>query len=233
MHRFVALPCLIALAACTRDTARKPDASPSAASPSAARTQALVAPDATLDQAAPDSFAITLTTSAGDVELVVRRAWAPKGADRLHWLASHGFFDGARFFRVLPGFVAQFGLSGIPAVDKAWDTRTFADDPVTHKNKRGAIVFATSGPNSRTTQLFINLADNVNLDAMGFAPLGEVRRGMEAVDKLYRAYGEGAPYGSGPDQMIVKRDGNRYLVAAYPKLDSIVKSMVTPLGGAK
>ena len=225
MRPFVALPGLLALLACSGDATPK-----SASSPAAARTQALVTPDATLDQAAPDSFAVTFSTSAGEFDLVVRRAWAPRGADRLHWLASHGFFNGARFFRVLPGFVAQFGLSGVPAVDKAWDARTFADDKVTHPNKRGAVVFATAGPNSRTTQLFINLVDNANLDAMGFAPVGEVRRGMEAVDRLFSGYGEGAPYGSGPDQMILKRDGNAYLVAAYPKLDSIVQTTVAPLG---
>ncbi|MBI2795824.1 MAG: peptidylprolyl isomerase [Gemmatimonadetes bacterium] len=230
MRRPAALSLLLVLAACTGGTTDKAGA---AAAPDAGRVQRLVSPDATLDSQAPDSFAITFATSKGEVEVVVRRAWAPKGADRLHWLASHGFFDGARFFRVLPGFVAQFGMSGIPAVDKAWDTRTIADDPVTHVNKRGAIVFATSGRNTRTTQLFINLANNANLDAMGFAPLGEVRRGMEAVDKLYSEYGEGAPYGSGPDQMILKRDGNRYLVAAYPRLDSIVSSAVRPLGGGK
>ena len=173
---------------------------------------------------APDSSIITLTTSAGEIEILVRRAWAPRGADRLHYLASHRFFDGARFFRVVPGFVVQFGLAGQPAVDSAWDGRRLRDDEGKASNARGTVVFATSGPDTRTTQLFINLADNAQLDAMGFAPLGVVRKGMNVVDSLYREYGEGAPMGGGPDQMRIKREGNAYLLARFPKLDSIVRS---------
>lgn len=237
MRHLISLVALATLVACKGDT-RTVDTKPGdiisgdAATSPDVRRQVLIAGDATLDKPAPDSFAVTFTTSAGDVDVVVRRAWAPRGADRLYWLASRGFFDGVRFFRVLPGFVAQFGLSGVPAVDKAWDTRAFPDDPSTHTNARGTVVFANAGPNTRTTQLFINLANNGKLDAMGFAPFGEVRRGMDVVDKLYSGYGEGAPYGSGPDQGNLKRDGNRYLTATYPKLDSIVKTVVTPIGAA-
>jgi peptidyl-prolyl cis-trans isomerase A (cyclophilin A) len=236
MRRYLPLVALAAFVACKGDTkssdAKSGAAAPAATPSSAERVKVLVEGDATLDKPAPDSFSVAMTTSAGDVDIVVRRAWSPRGADRFYWLSSHGFFDGARFFRVLPGFVAQFGLAGIPAVDKAWDNRAIADDPATQPNKRGTLVFAMGGPNTRTTQLFINLADNAQLDKMGFSPLGEVRRGMDVVAKFYGDYGDGAPYGPGPDQNDIKRDGNRFLTAAYPKLDSIVKVVVTPLGAA-
>lgn len=215
-------PVLILGAACT-GTDASPAASGAAKESIAARTPPDAAALASITS--PDSSVITLTTSAGEIEILVRRAWSPRGADRLHYLASHRFFDGARFFRVVPGFVVQFGLSGTPPVDSAWSERPLADDPVKGSNKRGTIVFATSGPNTRTTQLFINLADNAQLDAMGFAPLGVVRKGMDVVDRLYMEYGEGAPMGNGPDQMRLKRDGNQYLGALFPKLDSIVRTV--------
>lgn len=190
---------------------------------------ALVTPNATtLAAASPDSFAVILTTSQGEVEIRVRRAWAPLGADRLHYLASRHFFDGARFFRVLPGFIAQFGLSGVPEVDAAFEELRFADDPVRTANRRGTVVFATAGPNSRTTQLFVNLADNAQLDGMGFAPFGEVVRGMDVMERLYAGYGEGAPDGRGPDQGMIMREGNRYLRSNFPQLDSIVLVALRP-----
>ena len=239
MRHCLPLVALAALVACKGDAKPAATTTTTTPAPPAAVTmsadehrKALVDADPTLDKPAPDSFTVAMTTSAGDVDIVVHRAWSPRGADRFYWLTSHGFFNGARFFRVLPGFVAQFGLSGIPAVDKAWDKRAIPDDPAAKPNKRGTLVFAMGGPATRTTQLFINLADNAQLDKMGFSPLGEVRRGMDAVGKLYGEYGDGAPYGPGPDQNDIKRDGNRYLTAAYPKLDSIVKVVVTPLGAA-
>ena len=190
---------------------------------------ALLTPDPTaLSAPAPDSFAVVVMTSEGEVEIRVRRAWAPLGADRLHYLAQHGFFSGARFFRVLPGFIAQFGLSGIPAVDEAFERQAFADDPIRTGNRRGTVVFATAGPNTRTTQLFVNLADNAQLDGMGFAPIGEVVRGMEVVERLHAGYGEGAPYGPGPDQGRIMREGNRYLRSAFPELDSIASVALRP-----
>lgn len=201
----------------------------SSAAGSATVAAALLTPDAVaLAAPAPDSFAVILATSEGEIEIRVRRAWAPLGADRLHYLAQHGFFSGARFFRVLPGFVAQFGLSGIPAVDAVFEREAFADDPVATGNRRGTVVFATAGPDSRTTQLFVNLADNAQLDGMGFAPVGEVVRGMEVAERLHAGYGEGAPYGPGPDQSRITREGNRYLLSAYPALDSIVSVLVRP-----
>jgi peptidyl-prolyl cis-trans isomerase A (cyclophilin A) len=201
----------------------RPAPAPPAAPP------ALLTPDpAAVAAAAPDSFSVVLTTSKGEVEIRVRRAWAPLGADRVHYLAEHGFFAGNRFFRVLPGFIAQFGLSGIPEVDAAFDRLKLVDDPARITNRRGTLVFATAGPNTRTTQLFINLADNANLDRMGFAPVGEVVRGLEVVQALYAGYGEGYPYGSGPDQGRVMREGNRYLRVGYPLLDTIATASVRP-----
>lgn len=214
--RITLLGALVALAACGGSDQSKGAASAPPAAP------ALTAPDPQkLAAAAPDTFRVVLTTSQGEVEVLVHRAWAPVGADRFYYLVSNGFFAGARFFRVLPGFVAQFGLSGNPAVDGAWDKLTMPDDPVKTKNTTGTLVFATAGANTRTTQLFINLADNAQLDDMGFAPFGEVVRGMPAVEKLYAGYGEGAPMGAGPDQGKIKTDGNTYLTALFPELDSI------------
>lgn len=216
--RILRLAALAALAACTggdqskgAESSQAPVASP-----------ALTAPDPQkLAAAAPDTFRVLIQTNEGQVEVLVHRAWAPIGADRFYYLVSNGFFTGARFFRVLPGFVAQFGLSGNPEVDAAFDKLTLTDDPVKTKNTTGTIVFATAGPNTRTTQLFINLADNAQLDEMGFAPFGEVVRGMPAVEKLYSGYGEGAPQGVGPDQGKIKTDGNTYLRELFPELDSI------------
>ncbi len=220
MRRILILSAFL-LAACGGDSKT------SAAGRTAAAPSALTAPaPAALAATAPDSFTILLATSRGEVEIVVRRAWAPKGADRLHYLVANGFFSGARFFRVLPGFVAQFGLSGVPAVDAAFDKLTLEDDPVKAKNAKGTIVFATGGPNTRTTQLFINYADNAQLDQMGFAPLGQVTRGMDVLEKLHADYGEGAPMGGGPDQGKIKGDGNAYLRAQFPKLDSIVSATI-------
>lgn len=206
------------LVACSPDASSEVAADPS-----------LLRPDSTtLAAPAPDSFTVVLATSQGEVEIRVRSAWAPIGAGRLHYLASHGFFTGARFFRVLPGFIAQFGLSGMPAVDAAWDGRPITDDPVRTGNRRGTLTFATAGPNTRTTQLFINLANNAQLDAMGFAPVGEVVHGMEVIERLHSGYGEGVPYGTGPDQARITREGNRYLRASFPRLDSIASVTVRP-----
>ena len=146
----------------------------------------------------------------------------------MHYLAQHGFFTGGRFFRVLPGFIVQFGLSGDPAVDAVFDRLVLADDSVRTSNRRGTVVFATAGPNSRTTQLFVNFGDNAQLDGMGFAPIGEVVRGMDVIERMYAGYGEGAPDGSGPDQGRIMKQGNAYLHTAFPLLDSIVSAVVRP-----
>jgi cyclophilin family peptidyl-prolyl cis-trans isomerase len=136
----------------------------------------------------------------------------------------NGFYDNARFFRVVSGFMVQFGIHGDPKVSAVWRTATIKDDPVRQGNKRGFITYATSGPNSRTTQVFINFADNGSLDSQGFAPFGQVVSGMEKVDAMFAGYGEGAPQGRGPDQGRIQREGNAYLMKDFPKLDYIKKA---------
>jgi peptidyl-prolyl cis-trans isomerase A (cyclophilin A) len=182
---------------------------------------------ADLERAAPDSFVVTFTTSRGPFDVLVRRSWAPRGADRVHYLVNAHYYDGVRFFRVVKGFVAQFGLHGDTAVTASWRTRRIADDSVKASNVRGTLTFAMGGPNSRTTQLFLNLVDNKRLDATGFAPLGAVVTGMSVVDSLYSGYGEGAPRGQGPEQGRIGREGNAYLAFSFPKLDSVVTARVT------
>jgi peptidyl-prolyl cis-trans isomerase A (cyclophilin A) len=180
-----------------------------------------------LAERAPDTVRVRFETSKGPFVVEAYRDWAPNGVDRFYQLTKAGFYDGARFFRVLTGFMAQFGLNGDPKVTSVWQDKAFPDDPVKHSNARGTITFAMrSAPNSRTTQLFINFVDNVNLDGMGFAPFGVVKEGMAAVDSLYAAYGEGAPGGPGPDQERASAQGNAYLQRDFPKLDYITKATV-------
>jgi peptidyl-prolyl cis-trans isomerase A (cyclophilin A) len=174
----------------------------------------------------PDSYKVKFETSKGDFVVTVTRDWSPLGADRFYTLVKSGFYDGARFFRVLPGFVAQFGIAAAPAVTAKWREANLTDDPVKQSNKRGTITFATGGPNTRTTQVFINLADNERLDPRGFSPFGAVSQGMEVVDQFYSGYGEGAPSGNGPDQKTAESDGNAYLSRDFPKLDYIKKATV-------
>ncbi|MFW6193566.1 MAG: peptidylprolyl isomerase [Gemmatimonadota bacterium] len=164
---------------------------------------------------APDTFRVRFGTTAGSFTIEAYRAWAPRGADRFHNLARHGFYEGARFFRVIEGFVAQFGLSGRPRLDLAWRSARIEDDSVRRSNERGTVSFASSGDNSRTTQLFVNLADNPRLDGMGFAPIGRVVEGMEVVDDLYAGYEEP------PAQPRIVRDGNAFLDEEFPELDVI------------
>ena len=170
---------------------------------------------------APATFKAKFATTKGDFVVEVTRAWAPLGADRFYNLVKNHFYDGAAFFRVLPGFVAQFGLSPRPEVSRVWASATIKDDPVTQSNLQGYLTFATAGPNTRTTQLFINLADNKALDRMGFAPFGKVIEGMDVVQNFYSGYGEGAPRGNGPDQGRITNEGKAYLDKSFPRLDSI------------
>ena len=221
MRSFAAILAIAALAACA-DSA---ESDPSKAD--AATTATLRAPNTTkLAQPAPDSFTVRFTTSRGVFDVRVHRDWAPLGADRLYYLVGAGFYDGVHFYRVIEGFMAQFGAHGDPAVAKAWEDRRIADDPVRQRNERGMLTYATSGPNTRTTQLFINFGNNQQLDRMGFAPVGKVVNGMEVVDSLYHGYGEGAPAGQGPDQGRLQREGNAYLGHEFPKLDSIVSARI-------
>lgn len=176
---------------------------------------------ASLTAKAPETYEVTFTTTKGDFVVQVTRAWAPLGADRFYNLVKHHFFDGASFFRVLPGFIVQFGLSANPEVSNVWKSANIKDDRVTQSNKPATLTFATAGPNTRTTQLFINLGDNAQLDSMGFAPFGQVTSGMDVVQKFYSGYGEGAPQGRGPDQGAITSQGKAYLDKSFPNLDSI------------
>src|SRR6266511_1008062 len=180
-------------------------------------------------QQAPDSFRVRVSTTRGYFVIAVHRAWAPYGADRFYNLVRSGFYDGVRFFRVLPGFMAQFGIHGDMAVTAAWRERRIAEDPVRRTNLRGMVTFATAGPGTRTTQIFINYGSNDRLDGMGFAPFGQVVEGMDVVDRLYAAYGEGAPRGRGPDQGRMQAQGNAYLERDFGKLDYVRRAtIVTP-----
>ncbi len=179
----------------------------------------------TLTAKAPDKYTVKLKTTQGDVLIDVTRAWAPLGADRFYNLVKAGFYDDTAFFRVIPGFMAQIGIHGDPAIAEAWRAARIQDDPVKESNTRGMVSFATAGPNTRTTQFFINFGNNARLDGMGFAPIGKVRN-MEIVDKLYGGYGEGAPRGKGPNQGRLNREGNTYLKADFPELDYIEKATI-------
>jgi peptidyl-prolyl cis-trans isomerase A (cyclophilin A) len=202
---------------------------------------AVAAPDAQVDLAkvaklrtpsafteqAPPTYKANLETSKGTIVIEVRRDWAPIGADRFFNLVKGGFYDGVRFFRVIPNFMAQFGIHGNPAISAAWRGAQLRDDPVKQSNKRGYVSFATGGPNTRTTQLFINFKDNgADLDKLGFAPIGQVVTGMDVVDKLYSGYGEGAPRGRGPDQIRFQKEGNAYLEKNFPQLDYIKSATI-------
>ena len=190
-----------------------------------ADTSKLTNPSALTEQA-PATFKANFVTSQGPFVITVTRSWAPLGADRFYNLVKSGYFDGIRFFRVIPGFMAQFGIHGTPAVQSAWRSASLKDDPVRQSNKRGTVTFATAGPNTRTTQFFINFGDNTGLDKQGFAPFGEVVTGMSVVDKINAEYGEGAPRGKGPDQGRIQAEGNAYLNKEFPKLDYIKSATV-------
>ncbi len=171
---------------------------------------------------APPTYKAKVTTSKGEFIVTVTRSWAPRGADRFYNLVKVGFFQDIAVFRVISGFMAQFGIHGDPAVGAAWKQARMADDPVTQSNTRGMLTFATAGPNTRTTQMFINFSNNANLDRMGFAPIGLIDdAGMKVVDSIYSGYGEGAPRGQGPYQGRLQAEGNTYLKAEFAKLDYI------------
>lgn len=171
-------------------------------------------------------FRVRFETSRGDIVVEVRPDWAPRGAERLRELVAEEFFDGARFFRVVEGFVVQFGIAADPAVSGQWRGRAIPDDPVVASNARGTVTFATSGTDTRTTQLFINLRDNGRLDDSAFAPIGRVVEGMDVVDLLYGGYGEGAPQGKGPRQDRIQSEGEAYLAREFPLLDRIHRAVL-------
>jgi peptidyl-prolyl cis-trans isomerase A (cyclophilin A) len=177
-------------------------------------------------QTAPPVFRVKFQTSRGDFVVEAHREWAPLGVDRFYNLVKNGFYDGNCLFRVISGFMAQFGIHGDPKVSAAWRQQRIQDDPVKQSNKRGYISFAMAGPNTRTTQLFINYADNSRLDQMGFAPIGRVVDGMQVVDGLYAGYGEGEPQGKGPNQGRIQTEGSEYLTKNFPNLDCITRAML-------
>ena len=181
-----------------------------------------------LTKRAPDSFKARFDTSKGSFTVDVTRSLAPNGADRFYNLVQSGYFTDVEFFRVVSGFMCQFGIHGDPKVSAAWRESRIPDDPVKGSNTRGAITFAKAGPNTRTTQLFINLVDNARLDVMGFSPFGKVIEGMDVVDQIYSGYGESAPHGAGPDQGRVLQEGNAYLKKEFPKLDYIKSAVILP-----
>ena len=168
---------------------------------------------------APDAYSVELDTTRGPVVIDVRRDWAPKGADRFYELIGKGYYTDIAFFRVVPGFVVQFGMSGDPQTNASWSNLPIQDDPVKASNSRGTVTFATSGPNSRTTQIFINLGNNARLDGMGFAPFGKVKD-ISKVDAIYSGYGER------PNQGMIRAKGNEYLKESFPKLDYIKSAKI-------
>jgi peptidyl-prolyl cis-trans isomerase A (cyclophilin A) len=177
---------------------------------------------ATLKAKAPAVYTVAFRTTKGRFDVSVHRSWAPRGADRFYNLVRAHFFDGVEFFRVVKGFVVQFGISGYPAVSSAWQNATIADDSVKASNGRGTITFADAGPNTRTTQVFINLKNNARLNSLGFAPFGKVTKGMSVVDKLYAGYGE-QPTSA---QSQIAAQGNAFLKLRFPKLDSVLTATI-------
>jgi peptidyl-prolyl cis-trans isomerase A (cyclophilin A) len=183
--------------------------------------QASLKTPSSLTEEAPATYKAAFDTSVGKFVITVHRAWAPLGADRFFNLVKNGFFDETRFFRVVPNFMVQFGINGDPAIASAWMPARLKDDPASgHSNKKGLVTFATSGPNSRTTQVFINFKDNGFLDSQGFTPFGEVTAGMDVVEKITDQYGEK------PNQGQIQSAGNTYLKASFPKLDYVKKATI-------
>jgi cyclophilin family peptidyl-prolyl cis-trans isomerase len=219
----IALTAIVASAGCTSG---RTEGSQLAAD---ARRALLLQPDGDFwRQSAPPRFTVTVETSKGTFVLDIDRALAPRGVDRFYGLVRAGYFDDSRFFRVVPGFIAQFGIAGDPAVAQAWKDRAFPDDSVRARNVRGTIAFAMTGPNTRTTQLFISLVDNSRLDAQGFSPLGRVVEGMDVVDRLYGGYGETAGGGMrAGNQARMMTEGNAHLDRDYPNLDRLVRARIT------
>jgi peptidyl-prolyl cis-trans isomerase A (cyclophilin A) len=195
------------------------------AAPALAQSPNLANPAALREQA-PPVYKAKFDTSKGAFVIEVHRDWAPNGADRFYNLIKNGFYDNVRFFRVISGFMVQFGISGDPKVSAPWREARIKDDPVKQSNRRGYITYAMAGPNTRTSQVFINFGDNTSLDNQGFSPFGRVVSGMNVVDALNAEYGEGAPNGRGPDQGRIQTEGNAYLMRSFGKLDYVKKATI-------
>jgi peptidyl-prolyl cis-trans isomerase A (cyclophilin A) len=168
----------------------------------------------------PEEYRVKFDTSKGPFTVEIHREWSPLGSDRFYELVTTGFYDDARFFRIVPKFVVQFGISKDPKTSAHWQAMNIPDDPVREKNLRGYLTYAMGGPNTRTTQIFINLADNVSLDTQGFSPFGRVIEGMNVVDSLYAGYGEA------PQQDLIQTQGNEYLKSQFPQLDYIKSAKI-------
>lgn len=219
-------PLTLAQSTQSKSTSSTAPAAKKTAAPTApAISRALMNP-ALMKAKAPDVFKIRFTTTKGDFVIEVHRDWSPLGADRFYNLVKNGFYNNAHFFRVVPGFVVQFGLSPRPAVNNVWKDATIQDDPVKQTNTIGTVTFASRGPNTRTSQLFINLGENGRLDGMGFSPFGKVTEGMDVVGKLYTGYGES------PDQGQIQTVGKPYLDKNFPLLDSIKLARIEVLPAA-
>ena len=190
------------------------------------QTKKAEAPAAAKEERVPDVFQVNLDTSKGPVLIDVHRDWAPRGADHFYALVKTGFYDGNRFFRVVRFFVVQFGINGDPQLNRLWANANLPDDPVKQSNVKGTLTYAHLGPNSRSTQLFINLKDNKALDKQGFAPIGKVISGMDTVERFYGSYGEMAPRGQGPDPSQIEVQGNAYLADYFARLDYINKATI-------
>lgn len=217
VHRRLLVAAAVLVAACGGE----PD-------PPSEPAQPLLYP-ARLDETAPDRFRVRFETTAGDFVVEVHRDWAPRGADRFYNLVRNGFYDDQRIYRVVEGFMAQWGIHGDPLVDYQWRDEFLMDDPVLRSNERGTMTFAKAGPNSRTTEVFVNYEDNPGLDDQRFAPFGRVVEGMETVDAFHAGYGDGPPRGEGPYALQAQRQGNAYLDAEFPELDRILEArVVTP-----
>jgi peptidyl-prolyl cis-trans isomerase A (cyclophilin A) len=198
----------------------------SAQAPGSAAAPSLMNP-ASLRAKAPDMYRAKFTTTKGDFVVEVDRSWSPRGADRFYNLVANGFFTDASFFRVVSDFIVQFGIPAKPSIAAVWQRANIADDPVKQSNRKGTLVFATAGPGTRTTQMFINLNNNAGLDQQGFSPIGKVVEGMDIVLSLYKGYGES------PDQQKVQTQGKAYLDAKYPKLDSIKSATIVTADAAQ
>ncbi len=177
---------------------------------------------AQMNETAPEKFQVKFETSKGEFIVEVTRAWAPNGADRFYNLVKNGYYDNCRFFRVVENFMVQFGISGDPKLNSVWRSARIQDDKARQSNSRGYITYAMAGPNTRTTQLFINFADNSFLDNQGFSPFGRVIRGMNIVDSIHNKYGEK------PDQGRIQMEGNAYLGKNFPNLDYIKSAAIMP-----
>lgn len=190
--------------------------------------QAVMEPEKATEKA-PAVFQARFSTTKGDFLLEIHRDWSPNGADRFYNLVKAGYFQDIAFFRAVEGFMVQFGIHGSPAASAKWRGASIADDPAKGiSNKRGFLTYAMGGPNTRTTQLFINYRDNANLDSMGFTPFGQVTQGMEVLDSLYKGYGDGPPSGAGPNQGRLQMEGNAFLRREFPNLDYIKSAQLVP-----